>query len=122
MVGDDGARDGGVDMRLAASRACSCVARALVSPARDAEHRMRVMHTDRGEARDLCPEVRAGLRRKFRVAETWYAWRRYVWRGITSGVSSLGRRSVMRKTDLGGLTGLRRYAMGNEIGITWGKG
>lgn len=66
-----------------------------------------------GGSRDESPETSFGLRRKFRVAETWYAWRRYVWRGTTSDVSSSGRRNVMEKTDLGGLTGLRKYAMGN---------
>ena len=40
------------------------------------------------EARDEGPEVRSGLRRKFRLAERYYAWRSIVWRGITSGVSS----------------------------------
>jgi len=44
-------------MRLSASRACSCVARALVSPARDAEHREAGMHIRAGEARDEGPEV-----------------------------------------------------------------
>lgn len=75
-----------------------------------------------GEARDEGPETLLGLRRKFRVAETWYAWRRYVWRGITPDVSSSGRRNVMEKTDLGGLTGLRRHAMGNERRLTWDEG
>ena len=63
----------GVDMRLAASRACSCVARALVSPARDLEHIEAGMHKDGGRARDESPEDGLGVRRKFRVAETWYA-------------------------------------------------
>lgn len=48
-------------MRLAASLVCSCVAHALVSPARDAEHIRRGRHTGRGEARDEGPEVRVGL-------------------------------------------------------------
>lgn len=76
---------GGVfDMRLAASLACSCVARALVSPARDG-----VMRSTLGggciwvgwEARDEGPEDELGLRRKFRVTERWYAWRS-TWAGI----------------------------------------
>ena len=86
----------GVDMRLAASLACSCVARALVSPARDAEHIEAGMHRMMVGSRDESPETSFGLRRKFRVAETWYAWRSIVWRGITSDVSSSGRKSVMR--------------------------
>ena len=48
----------GADTRLAASLACSCVARALVSPARDAEHREAGMHRLGGEARDESPEVK----------------------------------------------------------------
>ena len=80
------------------------------------------MHKDGGKARDEGPEIGRGVGRKFRLAETWYAWRSIVWRGITSDVSSWGRRSVMEETDLGGLTGLRRYAMGNEMGITGDEG
>lgn len=63
----------GVDMRLAASLACSCVARALVSPARDAEHIEAGMHKDGGKARDESPETSFGLRRKFRLTETYCA-------------------------------------------------
>lgn len=47
----------GVDMRLAASLACSCVARALVSPARDAEHIEAGMHRMMVGSRDESPEV-----------------------------------------------------------------
>lgn len=71
--GDDPAADGGVDSRLAASLACSCVARALVSPARDAEHIEAGMHRMMVGSRDESPEDGLGVRRKFRVAETWYA-------------------------------------------------
>ena len=88
-------------MRLAALLPRS--ARSRVSPARDAEHIEARMHMGWLGSRDESPEVRAAVRRKFRVAETWYAWRRYVWRGTTSDVSSSGRRNVMEKTDLGGL-------------------
>ena len=73
-------------------------------------------------ARDLGPEDGSGLRRKFRVAETWYAWRSIVWRSITSDVSSSGRRSVMRKTGESRLTEVGKYAMGNEMGITGDEG
>ena len=86
-------------MRLAASRACSCVARALVSPARDLEHIEAGMHKDGGKARDESPETSFGLRRKFRLAETYYVWRSIVWWGITSDVSSSGRRSVTKDTE-----------------------
>ena len=85
-------------MRLAALLACSCVARARVSPARDAEHIEAGMHMGWLGSRDEGPETSFGLRRKFRAAERWYAWRSIVWRGITSDVSSWGRRSVMGKT------------------------
>ena len=61
----------GDDMRLAASRACSCVARALVSPARDLEHIEAGMHKDGGKARDEGPEIGRGVGRKFRLAETY---------------------------------------------------
>ena len=40
---------------------------------RDAEHIEADMHRLRGRARDESPEVRAGVRRKFRVAERYYA-------------------------------------------------
>ena len=81
-------------MRLAALLPRS--ARARVSPARDAEHIEAGMHMGWLGSRDEGPEVRAGVRRKFRVTERYYAWRSIVWRGITSDVSSSGRRSVMR--------------------------
>ena len=109
-------------MRLAASLAPRSARSALVSPARDAEHIEAGMHRMMVGSRDESPETSFGLRRKFRVAETWYAWRSIVWRGITSDVSSWGRRSVMEETDLGGLTELRRYAMRNEMGITGDEG
>lgn len=51
----------GVDMRLAALLACSCVARARVSPARDAEHIEAGMHMGWLGSRDESPEVKVGL-------------------------------------------------------------
>ena len=63
----------GVDMRLAASLACSCVARALVSPARDVEHIEAGMHRMMVGSRDESPETSFGLRRKFRLTETYCA-------------------------------------------------
>ena len=62
---------GGFDTRLAASLACSCVARALVSPARDAEHIEAGMHRMMVGSRDESPETSFGLRRKFRLTETY---------------------------------------------------
>ena len=60
-------------MRLAASLAPRSARSALVSPARDAEHIEAGMHKDGGKATDESPETSFGLRRKFRVTETWCA-------------------------------------------------
>lgn len=80
------------------------------------------MHMKVGGSRDESPETSSGLRRKFRVAETCYAWRRYVRGSTTSDVSSWRRRSVMEKTQESRLTEWSGYAMENEIGITRDEG
>ena len=61
----------GVDTRLAALLPRS--ARSRVSPARDLEHIEAGMHKDGGKARDESPETSFGLRRKFRLTETYCA-------------------------------------------------